>query len=58
MLLTEMSSYNNAVQQYGKDVADFWSQFDFSSTKRYVKKRELYTSWHKVSLQADFFVYK
>lgn len=38
MLLTEMSSYNNAVQQYGKDVADFWSQFDFSSTKRYVKK--------------------
>ena len=26
MLLTEMSAYSNAVQQYGKDAADFWSQ--------------------------------
>lgn len=38
MLLTEMSAYSNAVQQYGKDAADFWSQYDFSPTKRYVKK--------------------
>jgi len=34
MLLTEMSAYSNAVQQYGKDAADFWSQYDFSPTKR------------------------
>ena len=33
-----MSAYSNAVQQYGKDAADFWSQYDFSPTKRYVKK--------------------
>lgn len=38
MLLTEMSAYSNAVQQYGRDAADFWSQYDFSPTKRYVKK--------------------
>ncbi len=33
-----MSSYSNAAQQYGKDAADYWSQFDFSPNKRYVKK--------------------
>ncbi len=38
MLLTEMSAYSNAVQQYGRNVADFWAQYDFSPTKRYVKK--------------------
>ena len=38
MLLTEMSAYSNAVQQYGRDVANFWAQYDFSPTKRYVKK--------------------
>jgi len=25
MLLTEMSAYSNAVQQYGRNVADFWA---------------------------------
>ena len=33
-----MSSYSNAAQQYGKDAADYWSQFDFTPNKRYVKK--------------------
>jgi len=28
MLLTEMSAYSNAVQQYGKDAADFYSRRD------------------------------
>lgn len=34
MFLTEMPSYNNAVKQYGIEGADFWAQFDFSTTKR------------------------
>lgn len=38
LLLLEMSSYKNAVQIYGTDAAEFWSQYDFSPTKRYVKK--------------------
>lgn len=38
MLLIEMSRYSNAVQKYGKDIADFWSKYDFSPQKRYVKK--------------------
>ena len=33
-----MSAYSNAIQQYGKDATDFWAQYDFSPTKRYVKK--------------------
>lgn len=33
-----MSSYSNAVQQYGNIAADYWAQFDFSPNKRYVKK--------------------
>ncbi len=38
MQTNKMSSYRNAVQLYGREAADYWSQFDFSPNKRYVKK--------------------
>lgn len=38
MLILEMSSFSNAKQEFGQEVAVYWAQFDFSKNKRYVKK--------------------
>ena len=38
MLILEMSSFSNAKQEFGQEVAVYWAQFDFLKNKRYVKK--------------------
>ena len=41
MLLTEMSAYSNAVQQYGKDAADFYSRRDRFCFNLQIKEKEI-----------------